>query len=60
MRTPSITTKVSPETLRALRVIAAATGEQQVEVTTRLVEAELKRLRLKLPRAIKPEAMRRP
>ena len=41
-----ITTKVTPSTLRLLRLVAAHTGEKQYEVLLRLLEAEARRLSL--------------
>jgi hypothetical protein len=48
MREQSITTKISPRVLRLLRMIAASTGEKQYEVLSRVLEAEAKRLALKV------------
>ena len=42
--TVSTTTKIKPETLMDLKVIAARAGEKQYAVLDRLVKAELKRL----------------
>jgi hypothetical protein len=41
------TTKISPDALRNLRIIAAMTGESQYEVLDRLLEAELKEVKKK-------------
>jgi len=46
MSEPLITTKIAPESLRLLRLIAASTGEKQYEVMDRLLADEAKRLRL--------------
>ena len=51
MRTPQTTAKISPRTLQGVRLIVEATNEKQYVVFERLVEAELKRLGLKMPRA---------
>jgi hypothetical protein len=48
-----ITTKIPPDALRFLRLVAAATGEKQYEVLRRLLKAELTRL------GINPEAIQR-
>jgi hypothetical protein len=39
-----ITTKITSEALRLLRVIAALTGEKQYEALERILNAELERL----------------
>jgi hypothetical protein len=39
-----ITTKVSNEALRLLRIIAALTGEKQYEALERILKTELERL----------------
>lgn len=44
-----VTTKVTPDSLRMLRLIAADTGERQYQVLRRLLEAEQKRLTEKAP-----------
>jgi hypothetical protein len=49
-RQPSVTTKIAPQALQWLRMIAGATGEQQREILIRLLEAEAKRLRLRAPK----------
>ena len=41
-----ITSKVTPDALRLLRMIAAATGDKQYEVLERLLTDEAKRLDL--------------
>jgi hypothetical protein len=41
-----ITTKLTPEALRLIRMIAAATGEKQYEVLDRLLRKEARRLQL--------------
>jgi len=46
MSEPLVTTKIAPESLRLLRLIAAFTGEKQYEVMDRLLADEAKRLRL--------------
>lgn len=57
MRTPQTTAKISPRTLQGVRLIVEATNEKQYVVFERLIEAELKRLRLKLPRETKSKAL---
>ena len=47
MPEPLITTKITPESLRLLRLIAASTGEKQYEVMDRLLAGEAKRLGLR-------------
>jgi hypothetical protein len=44
MLEPSITTKIAPDALALLRRVAQATGEKQIRVLTRLLEAEAARL----------------
>jgi hypothetical protein len=39
-----ITTKISPEALRLLRLIAAMTGEKQYEALERILKTELERV----------------
>jgi len=39
-----ITTKMTPEALRLIRIIAAMTGEKQYEVLERILKVELERL----------------
>jgi hypothetical protein len=39
-----ITTKITPEALKLLRVIAALTGEKQFEALERILKTELERL----------------
>jgi hypothetical protein len=39
-----ITTKITPEALRLIRIIAAMTSEKQYEVLERVLKAELERL----------------
>jgi hypothetical protein len=41
-----ITSKITPDILRMVRLIAAKTGEKQYEVLRRLLDAEMKRLLL--------------
>jgi hypothetical protein len=53
MREPSITTKIGPDALAQLRLIAQHTGERQIRALSRLVAAEAARLGLKAPRASK-------
>jgi len=48
MKEPSITTKIGPDALDQLRLLADATGEKQIRILNRLVAAEFKRLRLRL------------
>jgi ribosomal protein L5 len=42
---PLVTTKLTPEALRLVRVIAALTGEKQYEVLERILKVELERVR---------------
>lgn len=49
-----ITMKTSPDALRLLRLVAAATGEKQYEAMTRLLTAEVERLGLLPPTKTKP------
>ncbi len=42
-----ITSKISPEALRLLRIIAAMTGEKMYEALERILKAELERLQSK-------------
>jgi hypothetical protein len=46
MAQPLITTKLTPEALRLIRLIAADTGEKQYEVVIRVLREEARRLRL--------------
>ncbi len=41
-----VTTKLTPDALRMIRLIAAATGEKQYEVLRRLLNEEMRRLAL--------------
>jgi hypothetical protein len=61
-RDPPTTTKVPPDALRLLRLIAAHTGERQYEILGRLVDTEGKRLSLRTPspRAGPAKAARKP
>jgi hypothetical protein len=54
MKEPSITTKIAPDALDQLRLVAHHTGEKQIRALTRLIDAEFKRLGLRAPRARKP------
>ena len=46
MRNTLVTTKISPDALRLVRLIAALNGEMQYAVVDRLVQAEAERLGL--------------
>lgn len=41
-----VTSKITPESLKMVRMIAAKTGEKQYEVVRRLIEAEMQKLSL--------------
>lgn len=45
MKTPRITTKISRESLRLLRLIAAATGERQYATLQRVLADEWQRVK---------------
>ena len=46
MAKPLITSKMTPATLRLLRIVAAVTGEKQYDVLLRLLKAEASRLKI--------------
>jgi hypothetical protein len=41
-----VTSKITPDSLHMVRMVAAKTGEKQYEVVRRLLEAEMQRLSL--------------
>lgn len=41
-----VTSKITPESLQMVRMVAAKTGEKQYEVVRRLLEAEMQKLSL--------------
>jgi hypothetical protein len=57
MREPSITTKIGPDALAQLRLLADASGQKQIRILNRLVAAEFERLlRTPAPRARRERA----